>query len=73
MTSLSASLPARFGNEYLPVSFLVHVGKRRLSVCRDFRSRYYSVNPVLDISVGAGPGHMEALLFRKWLVIFSKA
>ena len=73
MTSLNASLPSRFGREYLPVSLLVRFGKRELHVCRDFRSRYYTVSPLIDISAGVARGHFEILLLRRWLVVFTKA
>ena len=73
MTSLNASLPARFGPEYLPKSLLIRFGRRELFICRDFRSRYYAVSPLLECSVGAQAGHLEILLLRRWLVILSKA
>jgi hypothetical protein len=63
----------RFGLEYAPTSFLIRFGKREAFVSRDFRKRYYKVNPLIDCSTGIEPGHLEILLFRKWLVILSKA
>ncbi|MBI1891372.1 MAG: hypothetical protein HYS18_12050 [Burkholderiales bacterium] len=73
MTSLNASLPSRFGREYLPVSLLLRLGKRELRIGRDFRSRYYAVSPLIECSAGVEPGHLEILLFRRWLVVFTKA
>ena len=63
----------RFGMEYAPTSFLVRFGRREIFVCRDFRKRYYTVNPVLDCSTGIEPGHLELVVLRRWLVILSKA
>jgi hypothetical protein len=63
----------RFGLEYAPTSFTIRFGKRELFVCRDFRKRYYSVNPVLECGAGLEPGHLEVLLLRRWLLIFSRA
>ncbi len=73
MAYLNHSMSSRFGVEYAPMSFLLRFGRREMYVCRDFRKRYYKVNPLLDCSTGIEPGHLELLLLRKWLVIFSKA
>ena len=71
------NLPVAFSStlQYLPTptSFLLRFGRRELFVCRDFRNRYYNVNPVMDVSPGIQAGHLEILLFRKWLVILSKS
>jgi hypothetical protein len=72
MTTLHSS-ESRFGVEYAPSSFLLRLGRREIFVCRDFRTRYYTVNPILDCSTGIQRGHVELVLFRKWLVILSKA
>ena len=73
MANLNSSLSPRFGLEYAPTSFLMRMGRREIFVCRDFRKRYYSVNPIIDCSAGVEPGHLEVLLCRRWLVILSKA
>jgi len=73
MAQLNNSFSTRFGFEYAPMSFLVRLGRREAYVCRDFRKRYYKVNPIIDCSAGVEPGHLELLLMRKWLVILSKA
>lgn len=73
MAHLNNSFGTRFGMEYAPTSFLMRLGKREVFVCRDFRKRYYRVNPLIDCSTGIEPGHLELLLLRKWLVILSKA
>lgn len=72
MAQLNQPLTPRFF-ESAPTSFLVRFGRRELFVCRDFRKRYYSVNPIMECSAGIEPGHLEFLVFRRWLVIFSKA
>ncbi|HVK94013.1 MAG TPA: hypothetical protein VM571_04725 [Noviherbaspirillum sp.] len=73
MAHLNQSLAPRFGLENGPTSFLLRLGRREIFVCRDFRKRYYQVNPLLDCSAGVEPGHVELLLLRRWLVILSKA
>lgn len=73
MANLHTSLDGRLGLESTPTSFLLRMGRREMFVCRDFRRRYYNVNPVIDCSPGIEPGHVEVLLFRRWLVIFSRA
>lgn len=73
MAHLNNSFGPRFGLEYAPTSFLIRLGKREIFVCRDFRKRYYNVNPIIDCSSGVEPGHVELLLLRRWLVILSKA
>lgn len=73
ITSMNAAAPTGFGWQYLPTSLRLRLGRRELLLCKDFRSRYYAVNPVLDCSVGVHPGHLELLVCGKWLLIFSKA
>jgi len=73
MAHMNSSFTARFGLEYAPTSFLVRFGRREIFVCRDFRKRYYHVNPVIDCSTGVEPGYLELLLLRRWLIILSKA
>lgn len=73
MANVNNSFGGRFGLEYAPTSFVVRLGDREALVCRDFRKRYYRVNPVIECSAGIEPGHVEILLFRKWLVILSRA
>lgn len=73
MTTLNSSFGSRFGLEYAPMSFLLRMGKREMLVCRDFRKRYYAVNPVIELDTGVEPGHLEVLLLRRWLLILSKA
>jgi len=73
MTPINSSFGSRFGLEYAPTSFLVRMGKREMLVCRDFRKRYYAVNPVIECDTGIEPGHVEVLLMRRWLLILSKA
>ena len=73
MTTLNSGFGSRFGLEYAPMSFLVRFGKREILVCRDFRKRYYAVNPVIECDTGIEAGHVEVLLLRRWLLILSKA
>jgi hypothetical protein len=73
MTISNNSMTARFGLEYAPTSFLIRMGRREIFVCRDFRKRFYTVNPILECSTGIQPGHIELLVCRRWLVILSKS
>lgn len=71
--ALSNTAGSRFGMEYAPASFLMRLGRREVFVCRDMRKRFYRINPILDCSTGIEPGHLELVVFRKWLVILSRA
>ena len=73
MSMTTTSINSRFGLEYAPASFLVRLGRREIFVCRDFRKRFYSVNPILECGTGIQPGHIELLVLRRWLVILSKS
>lgn len=67
------TLTSTFGLEYAPVPFLMRFGRRELLVTRDFRKRFYAVNPIIECDTGVEPGHVEILLFGRWLLILSKA
>ncbi|MBD8722658.1 hypothetical protein IFT43_04675 [Oxalobacteraceae sp. CFBP 13708] len=69
MTTLNSS----FGMEHAPTPFMVRIGRREILVTRDFRKRFYAVNPVIECDTGVEAGYVEILLFRRWLVILSKA
>lgn len=73
MTNLEQTFEPRFSVQFSPSTFLMRLGSREIFVCLDFRKRHYSVNPIIDCSTGVQAGHLEILLFRKWLVILSKA
>ena len=73
MRTLHSSFGSRFGLEYAPTSFLLRMGRREMLVTRDFRKRYYAVNPVIECDTGIEPGHVEVLLMKRWLLILSKA
>ena len=69
MTTLNSS----YGLEYAPQPFLIRFGRREIVITRDFRKRFYPVNPIIECDTGIEPGHVEVLLLRRWLVILSKA
>lgn len=73
MTPVNHSCAPRFGLQYGPSAFLLRMGQRELLVCRDFRKRFYAVNPLIECDTGVEPGHLEVLLMRRWLLILSKA
>ncbi|AMP11088.1 hypothetical protein CAter282_3398 [Collimonas arenae] len=52
---------------------MMRFGKRELFICRDFYKRLYRSNPLIECNAGIQAGHLEILLFRKWLVVMSKA
>lgn len=54
-------------------TFLLRIGRREVSICQDFRKRFYATNPVIECRAGVNPGHVEILLLRSWLIVFSKA
>ena len=69
MTTLNSS----FGNEYAPAPFMLRLGRRELVITRDFRKRFYAVNPIIECDTGVDAGHLEVLLLRRWLLVLSKA
>ena len=54
-------------------SFLLRIGQREISICKDFRKRFYQTNPLIECRAGVNPGHVEVLLLRSWLIVFSRA
>jgi|GEM_PF-2126504 len=54
-------------------SFQLRFGERAISIRKDFRKRFYYTNPIMECHAGTKAGHLEILLFRTWLVVFSKA
>lgn len=54
-------------------TFQLRLGVRAISIHKDFRKRFYRTNLILECHAGAKAGHLEFLLFRTWLVVFSKA
>ena len=73
MANSNGWIGSQIGLDYVSAPFAIRIGTREISICRDFRKRFYSVNPVLDFFLGNKAGHLEILLFRRWLVILSKA
>jgi hypothetical protein len=71
--SAMTTLNSNFGMQYAPTPFMLRLGRREVLVTRDFRKRYYPVNPVIECDTGVEPGHVEVLLMRRWLLILSKA
>ncbi len=59
--------------EKTPSSFSVRFGRREIFVCRDTYIRRYRVNKIAEFNAGIQPGHLEIVLFRRWLVVLSKA
>lgn len=68
-----ATLKSTFGMKYAPTPFLLRFGCREVLVTRDFRKRYYAVNPIIECDTGVEPGYVEVLLLRRWLLILSRA
>ena len=73
MTPINSTTRSRFGLQYAPSAFMMRLGRREMVVCRDFRKRYYAVNPLIECDTGIEAGHVEVLLMRRWLLILSKA
>lgn len=73
MTTMQTSYFSRFGLEYCPSWMELRVGRRMLSISRDFRKRYDNVSPVISCGVGIDRGHLEVLLFGRWILVLSKA
>ena len=73
MTTLNSSLNSSLGIASAPAPFMLRFGNRELVVMRDFRKRFYAVNPVLECDTGVDAGHLEILVCRRWLLVLSKA
>lgn len=64
---------ARFGLFPSRRKFSFRLGQRAVTVCRDFRKRFYCVNPLLDCGAGEEAGYLEILVLKRWLVVLGKA
>lgn len=53
--------------------FLLRIGQREISISKDFRKRFYQTNPLIECRAGVNAGHVEVLLLRSWVIVFSKA
>jgi hypothetical protein len=73
MPYIQSSMGMSFTQQYVPSSLCLQFGQREVAIRRDLRTRYYNVNPLIDCSVGLDAGHLEILLFRRWLITLSKA
>ena len=74
MTHFDLASDARFAiASSSPSSLTIRLGRREIFVCRDTYVRRYRVNPLIECSAGIEPGHVEILLFRRWLLVLSKA
>ncbi len=74
MTHFDLASDARFAvASSSPSSLSIRLGRREIFICRDTYVRRYRVNPVIECSAGIEPGHLEVLMFRRWLVVLSKA
>ena len=69
MTHLTSTSGPRFEPSGMTVYHLLQWGKREILICRDFRTRFYPVHPLIDCRPGMEAGCLEVLLFRKWLII----
>jgi hypothetical protein len=48
-------------------------GRREIRICKDYRKHLYPTHPILECRAGARNGHLEVLLLRSWLIVFTKA
>lgn len=51
----------------------LRLGHRQVTICRDFRKRFYCVNPLFDCGAGLERGYLEILVLRRWLFVLTKA
>jgi hypothetical protein len=70
-----ATLHSSFGIDHAqpPAPFMLRFGRRELQVTRDFRKRFYAVNPILECDTGVDAGHLEILVCKRWLLVLSQA
>ena len=46
----------------------LRIGDREISICRDYRKRYYTPNPIIEWRTGHASGYLELLFLRIWLI-----
>lgn len=73
MANMTSSLPIGFNHGYLATTLQLRVGRREISIGRNYRTLFYRANPILECSPGIAKGHLQILLFRRWLIVLSKA
>ncbi|WP_338845667.1 hypothetical protein V8J88_18285 [Massilia sp. W12] len=73
MTDLPLDIHARFNQAQNRPPLQCRIGRRTLSLRRDYRKRFYSVNPLLDCGAGFERGHLEILLLGRWLLELGRA
>lgn len=73
MANMTSSLPSGFHLGYLATTMQLRVGRREISIGRNCRTLFYRANPILECSPGIAKGHLQILLFRRWLIVLSKA
>lgn len=75
MSYLTTAIQLSSSTNYLVMNTALQLrfGERAISIRKDFRKRFYHTNPIIECHAGAKAGHLEVLLFRHWLVVFSKA
>lgn len=56
-----------------PFTFTARFGRRQLSFGYDTKVRRYAVKPWFECTAGAARGHLDILMFRRWLLVLSKA
>lgn len=68
-TTIQSGIDQLLTNNVLQLRF----GKREISIHKDFRKRLYRTHPIVECCAGPSAGHLEILLLRCWLIVFSKA
>jgi len=73
MANMTSSFTAGFNPAHIATTIQLRVGRREVSIARDYRIRYYRAHPLIECSAGFAPGHLQILLLRRWLIVLSKA
>ncbi|MGS0741052.1 hypothetical protein ACVBEF_04315 [Glaciimonas sp. GG7] len=57
----------------VPAAIVLRIGGREISICRDYRKRYYTPHPLIESRTSIASGYLELLLLRIWLIRLCKA
>lgn len=57
----------------VPAAIVLQIGGREISICRDYRKRYYTPNPLIELRTSLASGYLEVLLLRMWVIRLCEA
>ncbi|PUA18850.1 hypothetical protein [Glaciimonas sp. PCH181] len=67
------SVGAGYDFNDVPAAIVLQIGGREISICRDYRKRYYTPNPLIELRTSLASGYLEVLLLRMWVIRLCEA